>query len=413
MTRTRRIALGRPLPTATAPGEFRIWPFGAIRTTKGTFLFDRASAESVIDCFRDYGNRLTIDYEHKAVDPSARAGDGKAAGSFSLELRDDGLWAVDVRWTPTAAAALGNKEWLYFSPYFTAEEDSGRILELVNLALTNIPATKGLTPLVAAHRGTTLMDEENTTATTEDASTECADEKTEKLRSARARAERLRAELAAVEEECAALSEQPGGDGSALTDEEATLSAEEVEADPEDEDEETRRQARRTSALSGPRRAPRTTSRIEAAARAATGKSDEAEIIGALTALSKTNASNVSLGRRIADLERKLRKTEVEALVTRAIKAGKLAPVEREWALSYGMDNPGKLRGYLDVTPARASVAGSEPVREPARAAVAPGELPTMAVALSDDERRICENTGIDPTRFAAVKHRAIRFGGG
>jgi phage I-like protein len=135
------------------PTEFLIWEFGPVSTTKGDFLFDTEAAASVMAAWSDYGNRLTFDYEHKAVDPDRRPGDGKAAGSSLLELRSDGLWTTDVRWTAMAATGLTAGEWLYFSPYFVSDEKTGRILELINIALTNVPATKGMTPLVAASRG--------------------------------------------------------------------------------------------------------------------------------------------------------------------------------------------------------------------------------------------------------------------
>jgi phage I-like protein len=65
------------------------------------------------------------------------------------QLRADGLWATDVRWTERAAAMLSSKEYLYFSPAFTTD-DAGRPSRLLNVALTNLPATKNMQPLVAA-----------------------------------------------------------------------------------------------------------------------------------------------------------------------------------------------------------------------------------------------------------------------
>ncbi|MER3552976.1 MAG: hypothetical protein C4331_01090 [Meiothermus sp.] len=46
-----------------------IFPFGLIETLKGQFLFDPASAEQLMAAWRDYGNRLSIDYEHQALEP--------------------------------------------------------------------------------------------------------------------------------------------------------------------------------------------------------------------------------------------------------------------------------------------------------------------------------------------------------
>ncbi len=102
-----------------------------------------------MDAASEYGNRLTIDYEHQALSvPPVQA---PAAASFVLELRDDGIWATDVRWTPKASEYLSNKEYLYFSPAFTTDDDN-RPTRILNVALTNLPATKNMQPLVAANQ---------------------------------------------------------------------------------------------------------------------------------------------------------------------------------------------------------------------------------------------------------------------
>jgi phage I-like protein len=135
------------LPQGAPPGEFRIFPFGQVETTKGVFLFDQEAAASVLSRWQEYGNRLSIDYEHQALEPVAN-GPVPAAGWFDLELREDGLWATNVEWTERAQALLAGREYRYFSPAFYTDKE-GRIVELINLALTNIPATKRMQPLVA------------------------------------------------------------------------------------------------------------------------------------------------------------------------------------------------------------------------------------------------------------------------
>lgn len=129
------------------PDSFRIFAFGTTDTTKGEYKFDSESASAVMTAFNDYGNRLTMDYEHQALqDPPIKA---PAAASYLLDLRADGLYATDIKWTPIAADHLKNKEYLYFSPAFLTDDD-GRPSRLLNVALTNIPATKSMQPLVAA-----------------------------------------------------------------------------------------------------------------------------------------------------------------------------------------------------------------------------------------------------------------------
>lgn len=137
---------------AALPSEFRIFPQGTIETTKGIFKFDGASANDVMSKAKDWGNDFPLDYGHSMVGfasmfASNPAEAGKAAGWFKPVVRGGDLWATSVRWTPTATAYLKNREYRYVSPAFRAD-DEGRISELTNVALTNLPATKRMNPLV-------------------------------------------------------------------------------------------------------------------------------------------------------------------------------------------------------------------------------------------------------------------------
>jgi len=141
------------------PSEFRIFASGKVETTKGTFTFDEAAAKSVMADYKAHGIDLMIDYDHASLasaslDPATA---GKAAGWFNLELRMGELWAVNVRWTEPAAEALRAKEWRFMSPAFQTEE--GRVCSLLNVAITNLPATRQLTPLMAAKRETTMASD--------------------------------------------------------------------------------------------------------------------------------------------------------------------------------------------------------------------------------------------------------------
>lgn len=143
--------LSLDLSTNEPPTEFRIFTAGQVETSKGTFTFDDAAAKSVMADYVAHGIDLMLDYDHASLsaltlDPAQT---GKAAGWFNLELRDGELWAVNVRWTPPADAALRRKEWRFMSPAFQTD-DAGHITSLLNVAITNIPATRRLEPLMAA-----------------------------------------------------------------------------------------------------------------------------------------------------------------------------------------------------------------------------------------------------------------------
>lgn len=143
-------ALSVAVPDGVPPAEFRIFTAGQVETVKGSFVFDELAAAMVMSEYRAHGIDLMVDYDHAALgsvaDPALA---GRAAGWFEIELRGGELWAVNVRWTAPAAEALRQKEWRFMSPAFTTDE-SGKITSLLNVALTNLPATRKLEPLVAA-----------------------------------------------------------------------------------------------------------------------------------------------------------------------------------------------------------------------------------------------------------------------
>lgn len=150
MGRRHTTALSITITGDEPPSEFRIFASGANETKKGTFLFTEASAKSVMAEYVAHGIDLMLDYDHAslslALDPAQA---GKAAGWFQLAVRNGELWAVNVRWTEPAAEALRRKEWRFMSPAFHAD-DTGRVLSVTNVAITNLPATRNLEPLMAA-----------------------------------------------------------------------------------------------------------------------------------------------------------------------------------------------------------------------------------------------------------------------
>jgi len=106
---------------------------------------DEESLQALVKDFRSRGVDLVIDYEHQTL-LGERA---PAAGWIKdLEARGDGLWAR-VEWTPQAQEYLQAREYRYFSPVLRLDPQSRRPRVLMHVGLTNVPAIKGLTPLVA------------------------------------------------------------------------------------------------------------------------------------------------------------------------------------------------------------------------------------------------------------------------
>ena len=130
------------------PREVRLFAFGETDTSKGKFVLDESSAQAVLDAFKEQGtDRLAFDYGHGMVQPTG-SDSHKAAGWFVPEVRGDGLYASDIQWTDPALEALSAREYRFFSPAFLFDSESRKLTKLLNVALTNIPATKNQTPLV-------------------------------------------------------------------------------------------------------------------------------------------------------------------------------------------------------------------------------------------------------------------------
>jgi phage I-like protein len=132
--------------------EFRIFPYSdKIETDKGTFKFDEECASLIVADRAKRKTRLQIDYDHLAI-KAEKPGDAKAAGWCDVEARADGLWAVNVEWTPAAFEMVKNKEYMSVSPFFGATKKDHRIVVLMNIAITNLPAMHESASLIAASR---------------------------------------------------------------------------------------------------------------------------------------------------------------------------------------------------------------------------------------------------------------------
>lgn len=135
------------------PSEFKLFGYGVNDSSKGPVTFDEQSAKSVMAAYRRQGTDLLIDLEHLSLENPEKSinYDPDARGWCKLELREDGLYAVAVSWTPDGEARLREKKQRYISPAFYTTED-GRVTEMLNIALTGMPATYRAAPLVAASR---------------------------------------------------------------------------------------------------------------------------------------------------------------------------------------------------------------------------------------------------------------------
>ena len=275
-------------PAMAPPSSFRIFPMGDIETTKGVFKCTPKGLAAIMAAAADWGNEFSIDYEHAAV-AMPTGGPSPAAGWFSLQASDAGLDAVGVRWTDRACDLLCAREYRYFSPTFLVD-DSGEIVELVNLALTNLPATKRMEPLMATR--ITL--------------------------------------------------DQPRGDADAVT-----LAAERARLDD----------ANRTI-----------TSLCEIF-----GVDKAADAI-ALAKVARDDAKRVvELSAQLAELERARVLADVTAQVDEAIRARRIAPAERDFAIELGSSTPAAFAKYLATRVELVATSPKTPPSGPATTTLDPG----------------------------------------
>jgi phage I-like protein len=137
-----------------APEKIRLFKWGENKTSKGIFILTYDDALEVMKQWGEYGNRLNFDYNHAQLS-DASPDNQISAGNFDLEILEDGLYAINIEWTSKAKQLIENKEYLYISPAFiTFEDDKNNmhINSIINVALTNIPATFDMDQLLAASK---------------------------------------------------------------------------------------------------------------------------------------------------------------------------------------------------------------------------------------------------------------------
>ncbi len=111
-------------------------------------------------------NDFLIDYEHQSLRAAENGQPVIAAGWFkTFEWREggasmDGLWATGIDWVVDAQEQIAKKKCRYISAVFTYYADTGEVLEIISVALTNTPGIDGLDPLTqraAMSRSTFLI----------------------------------------------------------------------------------------------------------------------------------------------------------------------------------------------------------------------------------------------------------------
>ena len=327
------------------PTEFRVFKAGQNDTLEGPYFFTEKSAQMVIDARNDWGADCMIDLEHLSTNKDSPNYDPDARGWFALELRGGELWAVNVRWTPDGVERLKSKKQKYISPAFYFSE-TGEIEELFNVALVAMPKAKQAIALASAEFKEKKMD----------------------IAALASVAKALG--VSTVEELMSALSGLMGMGGKPAEQPKAP------EKQPEPE------KPAEPKAMS---------------ADPATGAQDD-KLLAQNSALFNENSQ---LKRRVAELGAQIANTEAaerRALVGELVKLGAEIPATA-WA-NLDATTPVKRLADEPLVSLRDRVAKLSAVPR-----VAGSQAPiTDSIGLTQDEIRICKETGCPPEKFAEIK---------
>lgn len=141
------------------PRDILLWRDGVTKTTKGTFRLTDRARKMVWD---DWQKRMagvlspdgegpgSFDYDHDEFREHLPGYEKRSAGSFHLTLDGKDFWLTDCRFTELAASLIRKKEKRSTSGAFYFDPKTGEFTSLINVGLTNVPATYGQ-PLLASN----------------------------------------------------------------------------------------------------------------------------------------------------------------------------------------------------------------------------------------------------------------------
>jgi phage I-like protein len=164
MGRTRIVEAMIPVGDGDVATEFCLLKAGANNYADGdTIIWDDEAAQKTLTRYRSRGIDLMADYEHMSLSRPPQPAPASAK-KWVPELRGGDLYASQIAWTDKAKSMLEAGEYRYFSIACRVDTKTNRCIELLNFALTNLPAGNGLSALVAASRN--FHDEEESMSKT-------------------------------------------------------------------------------------------------------------------------------------------------------------------------------------------------------------------------------------------------------
>ncbi len=285
------------------PSEIKLIPLGTIKSQKGTFQADEESFRLIKERFENRKLDLVIDYEHQTLKDVQAPASGWIK---ELRLGEDAIIAK-VDWTDRAKEYLKNKEYRYLSPVIISRNSDKKVIGVHSAALTNTPAIDGMFAIANSldiedlEQGGTEMELQKILELL-GLSPETSEEE------ALAAIGKLQ-EAAKAAEKAAEKKEEPKP---------GTEGGEELVANST------------ILSLLGLKE----TARTEDVAAAITGLKAAPDVVKELTALKE-----------------KLEQKEASEAVSEAMKAGKLAAAQKDWAMDYALKDLSGFQAFVSKAP--------------------------------------------------------------
>jgi|TARA_R110000744_G_scaffold5271_3_gene18624 phage I-like protein len=363
-----------PIPDG-APEWIHLLPTGEFSGKGGDGPYQLKNAESVIAASIAPGAPLPIDYDHQIDFAVAKrvGGTAPAAGWIvELQSRSDGLWGK-VEWTEKGRTVVQAREYRFISPVYNHSITDGTVKRLLRAALTNHPNLD----LVALNSAAGSLDD---TSTQESESMEKFFEQMMAVFGFKPDADQALAIQAAKDAVAAQLEAKilsqivtklNGG----------PLELKAVQSAADD--------TARASAVDGVVRDLKAKLAVADPAKidpgkGTTGQGDEDTVIQSLQTQVNQLLAAAATG-------------AAQGAVDEALKAGKIAPATKDWAIRYATQD---LDGFKNF------VAAQPEILKPGTTIVS-GPPSAGKDGLSADEIAICSSMGLDPKKYKETRDAA------
>lgn len=324
---------------AEVPTEIKLLPLGHVHSQKGDFEVDDESCSLIEKAFWDRGIDIVVDYEHQTLENIQ----APASGWIKEIAKTDEAIVAKIEWTSKALEYLKNKEYRYLSPVVIVRKTDNKAIRLHSVALTNSPAIDGMYAIVnsdniesvsAEKTGGNIMELEMLV----------------KL---------LGLESGATEEDVAKALEKAVGN--VKTEDSPT-------ADKGGGGSNTEVVANNTIlGLLGLH-----------------GTAKTEDVAASILAL---KAGGTNTAGEILALKEKIEKKEADEAVLLAMKSGKIAAAQKEWATAYALKDPAGFAGFIDKAPAVVPIEKLSLV-----------DAPNPSEKITDNELKVLKEMGLSDT---------------